>query len=101
MDEAREDDRRDPDRLKRIIEEVSREIVPEAVKHTFGNLGLDVSTPDARIKAQKDFAYIRESREGRERFWESAGSTFTKMMMTAAGVVGLLGIVAWLKDHIR
>lgn len=87
--------------LKRIIEEVTREVVPEAVKHTFGNLGLDVTTPAAKLEAQKDFAHVRASRLRRERFWEGAGSAFTKMMMAAAGVVGLLGIVAWLKDHLR
>jgi hypothetical protein len=97
---AEREERRDPERLQQIIAEVAREIVPEAVKHTFGNLGLDVSTPDSRIQAQKDFSHLRTSRLRRERFWEGAGAQFTKMAMTALGVIGVLGIVAWIKGHL-
>lgn len=97
-------ERRDPDRLKEIIAEVVsatvQEAVPETVRHTFANLGLDVSTADAKIEAQKDFAFVRTGRKRRERFWEGAGAQFTKMTMMALGALGVLGAIAWIKGHL-
>lgn len=63
---APEEDRRDPERLKAIIDSaVDRAIsegVPEAVRHTFVRLGIDTTSPEAVIEVQKDNAFLRRFR---------------------------------------
>lgn len=57
-------DRRDPDNTRRIAVEAARqavkEAVPEAIRATFVQLGID---PEKPIDAQKDSQWVRATRE--------------------------------------
>jgi len=72
-----ETERRSPDRA----------LVKSVVQETFLLLGIDATNP---IENQKDFAYLREIREGSERW-----SIKTKFILFGSACAGLVSMLIW------
>ncbi|MEQ8193702.1 MAG: hypothetical protein RIB59_04355 [Rhodospirillales bacterium] len=89
------------DGVRRIAEIAGREAGREAVKETFANIGLDVTSPAAKQEAQADFHYLRMQRLGAEHIKSTIRTTGIRTAVGAL-VLGLLTTL-WmiLKEHIK
>jgi hypothetical protein len=70
--------------IQDLIERTARQTAKETVTETFTKLGVDVSTPQACIEAQRDFSFMRSMRQ-------RAGLMVTSMV---AGMVAMFGAIA-------
>lgn len=67
---------------------LDREQARLLVRAVFEEMGIDVSTPDARIELQKDLAFIREWRQA-----TNATRSFALKAVVTLVVSGLVGLV--------
>jgi hypothetical protein len=89
------------DSVRRIAEIAGREAGREAVKETFSNIGLDISSPSAKQEAQADLRYLRMQRTGAERIKETIRTTGIRTAVGAV-VLGLLTTLWMLiKEHMK
>lgn len=70
------------------IETIAKKAAEEALKEFLLTLGANAQSPESIIKIQKDFQYLRESREGKEEVVKKAKITFVGVFV--AGLIGLI-----------
>lgn len=75
--------------------ELAKKIAVETVNEVFLRLGVDISDHDSIFKLQKDFAHLRESREGKEEFIKKSKMTLIGAFISGALAIALNGILHW------
>lgn len=68
--------------------EDTKKIAKEVVDEIFLRMGMDTSSNEDILQVQKDFAYLRELRVGKEEFIKKG-----KMTLIASFVTGLLAVL--------
>lgn len=79
----------DPVELEKMLERAAEAGAKRAMKDTFTSMGLDISSPQACIEAQKDMSFLRDMRQ-------RAGVVATAIIAGAAGFGGGLSyLLSW------
>lgn len=74
----------DADELEAMLERAAHKGSEAGIRETFTSLGVDISTPEARIKVQADFAHLRKTRSVSERI-----ATFSLAAVITAVISGM------------
>lgn len=80
--------------IKKVIEDSIAETVPRAIRAEFLKLGLATDDDDARLSAQRDFAFLRRARTGAEAAEGLVGKRIVTWALGAVGLAAAAGVGA-------
>lgn len=77
--------------------------VDDRLKEVFENIGIDISTPDARRTTYQDFLFLRNLRADKgqitQSFWKAVIDKTVQAIVTAFAVVGASLLSIFLSNH--
>lgn len=77
------------------MEDIADKAAKRAIEELFLRVGIDVKDPKGVIELQKDFAYTRETREGKEEFVKKGKHVLIASFITGALAVLVNGLLNW------
>ena len=86
-----------PEEVRHIAHEAGRAGAHEALE----SLGVDVSSPEAREAARKDFQHMRDTREGAEATRKIVKRTVIVLFLTGLASVVIAGVLDAVHEGMR